>query len=47
MLDADKIKEMGVKLIAADFLSTENNQARHDPIKTATEVFTYIMKEHK
>ena len=44
MLDKEEIKKMGVELIAADLLSTENNQARHDYIKTALEVFTYLMK---
>ena len=47
VLDSDKIREMGVKLISADILSTENNQARHDANKTALEVYTYLMKEQK
>ncbi len=45
MLDKDEVKKMGVELISADLLSTENNQARHDYVKTALEVFTYLTKE--
>ncbi len=45
VLDTEEIKKLGVKLITADLLSTDNNQARHDPIKTALEVFTYLTKE--
>ena len=45
MLDKDEIKKMGVELIAADLLSIKNNQARHDNVKTALEVFTYLTKE--
>ena len=47
VLDSDKVREMGIKLISADILSTENNQARHDANKTALEVYTYLMKEQK
>ncbi len=45
VLDTDNVKKLGVKLITADLLSTDNNQARHDSIKTALEVFTYLTKE--
>ena len=45
MLDKEEIKKMGVHLITADLLSLVNNQVRHDYIKTALEVFTYIAKE--
>ena len=45
MLDKDEVKKMGVELIAADLLSINNNQARHDNVKTALEVFTYLAKE--
>ena len=45
MLDTDEVKKLGVKLIMADLLSTDNNQARHDPTRTALEVFTYLTKE--
>ena len=45
MLDKDEIKKMGVELISADLMSIQNNQVRHDYIKTALEVFTYLTKE--
>lgn len=45
MLDKDEVKKMGVELIPADLLKIVNNQARHDYIKTALEVFTYLTKE--
>ena len=45
MLDEDNIKDMGVELITADLLKINNNQVRHDYIKTALEVFTYLTKE--
>ena len=45
VLDTENVKKLGVKLITADLLSTDNNQARHDSIKTALEVFTYLTKE--
>ena len=44
MLDKDEIKNMGVHLKVADLLSIENNQARHDYIKTALEVFTFLTR---
>jgi uncharacterized cofD-like protein len=45
MLDKEEVKKMGVELISADLLKIVNNQARHDYIKTALEVFTYLTKE--
>ncbi len=45
MLDKEEVKKMGVELIAADLLYIKNNQARHDYIKTALEVFRYLTKE--
>ena len=45
MLDKDEVKKMGVELIAADLLTIRKNQARHDYVKTALEVFTYLTKE--
>ena len=45
MMDKDNIDKLGVKLIMADLLSINNNQVRHDPIRTALEVFTYLTKE--
>ena len=45
MLDKEELKKIGVDLIASDLLSIKNNQARHDNVKTALEVFTYLTKE--
>jgi len=45
LIDKENIKKMGVKLITDDLLSTENDQARHDYVKTALSVFTYLTKE--
>lgn len=44
MLDKEEVKKMGVDLIASDLLTINNNQARHDYVKTALEVFTYLTK---
>ena len=44
MLDKENIDKMGVKLITSDLLFINNNQARHDYIKTALEVFTYLTR---
>lgn len=46
MIDKDNIQAMGVKLITADLLYVKNNQARHDYIKTALEVFTYLTRSN-
>ena len=47
MIDKEKIHELGVKLITADLLNTNNNQARHDYIKTAFEVYSYLTRSCK
>lgn len=44
MIDKENIDKLGIKLIKADLLSIRNNQARHDYINTALEVFTYLTK---
>lgn len=46
-VDKENIKKMGVDLISTDLLSLDNNQAKHDPIKTALAVFTYLTKGDK
>lgn len=45
LIDKENIKKMGVKLITSDLLYIKNNQARHDYIKTALEIFTYLTRE--
>ena len=48
MIDKDNINKMGVKLITADLLRiTDKKQVRHDNIKTALEVFTYLTRGSK
>lgn len=47
LIDKENINKLGVKLITGDLLSTANNQARHDCVKTALEVFTYMMRNDK
>ena len=47
LIDKENIKKMGVKLLTDDLLNTENDQARHDCVKTALSVFTYLTKELK
>lgn len=47
MIDKSEISELGVKLIQADLLRINNNQVRHDYIKTALEVFTYLTRGDK
>lgn len=47
LIDKENINKLGVKLITSDLLSTENDQAKHDYVKTAFEVFTYLMRNDK
>lgn len=35
---------MNVELINKDLLNTKDNQAKHDSLKTALEVFSYLTK---
>ena len=46
-VDKDNIKKLGAEVISTDLLSLENDQAKHDPIKTALAVFTYLTKGDK
>ena len=41
-LDYEELDKMGLKVISNDFVKVTNNQVRHDNIKTALEIFTYI-----
>lgn len=48
MLDRENVENMGVKLITSDMLFiSKNQQVRHDYIKTALEIFTYLTKEEQ
>lgn len=44
LLDKENIDKMNVELITSDLLKITNNQVRHDPVKTALEVFTYLTR---
>ena len=43
-VDKETIKKMNVELINKDLLNTKDNQAKHDSLKTALEVFSYLTK---
>ncbi len=47
LVDREKIHELGVKLITDDLLSITNDQARHDYVKTALAVFTYLTRSDR
>lgn len=44
LVDKDNIQKMGVKIITSDLLNTSMNNARHDYMKTAFEVYSYLMR---
>ena len=41
-IDIDNLDHMGVQVIEDDFVSINNKQVRHNSIKTALSIFTYI-----
>lgn len=43
LIDIDRLDNMKVQVIEDDFVIINNKQVRHDPIKTALSIFTYIM----
>ena len=43
-IDADEIDTLGCELMCDDLLVVENDNIRHDPMKTATIVFNYILR---
>lgn len=47
MLDRKNVSKLGVKIITADLLNLDNDQARHDSIKTALEIFTFLTRSNK
>ena len=42
-LDADVIDSLGTRIIADDIIRIENGSIRHDELKTAYRVFSYVM----
>lgn len=43
-LDTKKVKEMGTLLISDDIFTLEDNIIRHDALKTAYLIFSYLMR---
>ena len=43
-LDYDELEKMGIKVIDDDLVKIINNQVRHDNVRTALNIFTYINK---
>ena len=41
-LDEDKLKEMNIKVISDNLVKIVNNQVRHDNVRVALDIFTYI-----
>lgn len=41
-LDYDELEKMGIKVIDDDLVKIINNQVRHDNVRTALNIFTYI-----
>lgn len=44
LIDKNEIAKLNCKLIKEDLLIIENDTIRHDPLKTATAVFNYVMR---
>lgn len=44
LIDKNEISKLNCKLIKEDLLIIENDAIRHDPLKTATAVFNYVMR---
>ena len=42
-LDSDVIDSLGTRIIADDIIRIENGSIRHDELKTAYRVFSYVM----
>ena len=46
LIDMDELDAMGVQVIEDNFLNITNKQARHNPIKTALAIFTYLTNDN-
>lgn len=44
LIDEEELKKLDVELIKEDLASINNNQVRHDSLKTALAIFTYLTK---
>lgn len=45
LIDEAEIKELGVNLIAEDLIIIEEKMVRHDPVKTAFTIFSYLLNK--
>ena len=43
-LDREKVSEQEVRIIEGDIFSIENDKIRHNALKTAFLIFTYLME---
>ena len=41
--DEEELKKMGLEIISSDFVSIESNYIRHDVIKVALQIFSYLL----
>ena len=46
LIDEAELKNMNIELIKDDLALIVNNQVRHDPIKTALAIFSYLAKDN-
>lgn len=46
LIDMDELDAMGVKVIEDNYVNITNNQARHNPVKTALSIFTYLTDDN-
>lgn len=46
LIDEEELNNMNVELIKDDLALIVNNQVRHDPIKTALAIFSYLAKDN-
>ena len=42
MIDRDELFKMGINIISDNLVKIINNQVRHDNVRTALDIFTYI-----
>ena len=47
LIDEENIQKLNVELICEDLVLNINNQVRHDSLKTAFVIFSYLMKGDK
>ena len=45
IIDADKVKEMGIELIEENLLTIENGTIRHDSLKLSSLIISYLINK--